>query len=237
MSNSTFKFKQFEVSQDRCGMKISTDAVVLGALVVNDQQKSILDIGSGTGVISLMLAQRFPNAHINAVELDRDAFVQSSENIKNATFGDRIKLYHQTFQDYARLIPEKFDLVISNPPYFPDHIKTKDLQRNLALHNDSLPFQDLVDGVVKVLKKEGEFWVILPPRQMKDLVEYCQASGLYPNRKFFLKDKEASKVIREIYSFVATNSSIEESVLFIKNADGTFSNAYRALLRDFLIIF
>lgn len=237
MSNTFFKFKQFNINQDRCGMKVSTDAVVLGALAGKKSPLSILDVGMGTGVISLMLAQRFEKVEVIGVEIDEAAFNQALENIQESKFADRVKAVHQDFQTFSETSDQQFDIVISNPPYFPDHIKTKDAQRNKALHNDALSFVELVAGVIKCLNESGEFWVILPPRQMQNLEEICKSHQLFPFHKVNLKDKQESKVIRVIQGFSYGSEFTLENELFIKNPDGSFAKAYQKLLKDFLLIF
>ncbi|AFL84146.1 putative O-methyltransferase [Belliella baltica DSM 15883] len=237
MSNTFFKFKQFIVNQDRCGMKVSTDAVVLGALAGKKSPLSILDVGVGTGVISLMLAQRFDNATVFGVEIEDSAFGQALENIQASKFAKRVSVKHQDFQTYSDKSDQQFDMIVSNPPYFPDHIKTNDAQRNKALHNDSLSFEDLVAGVIKCLDESGEFWVILPPRQMQDLEEICKIHQLLPFHKVNLKDKQETKVIRVIQGFSYGSEFTLENELFIKNPDGSFAKAYQKLLKDFLLIF
>ncbi|MFD2033164.1 tRNA1(Val) (adenine(37)-N6)-methyltransferase [Belliella marina] len=218
-------------------MKISTDAVVLGALAGKISPRSILDIGVGTGVISMMLAQRFTDAKIEGVELDSDAYLQACENVYESIFSDRISFHHGLFQDFASVHNSRFDLIVSNPPYFPDHIKAKDLQRNKALHNDSLSFQDLAGGVAQLLEKNGEFWLILPPRQMVDFQELGQGFDLYPFKQINLRDKASSKVIRSIQGFSFGQKVAETKELYIKNEDGSFAKPYQKLLKDFLIIF
>lgn len=238
MTNTFFKFKQFNINQDRCGMKVSTDAVVLGALAGSKSTpQSVLDVGMGTGVIAMMLAQRFDKAKVLGIEIDEDAFGQAVENIQESKFTDRVTALHQDFQTYSDKSGKQFDMIISNPPYFPDHIKTKDAQRNKALHNDALSFAELVAGVSKCLNESGEFWVILPPRQMQDLEEICNSYQLFPFHKVDLKDKQESKIIRVIQGFSFGIKSPIENQLFIKNPDGSFAEAYQKLLKDFLLIF
>lgn len=238
MTNTFFKFKQFNINQDRCGMKVSTDAVVLGALAGSKSTpQSVLDVGMGTGVIAMMLAQRFDKAKVLGIEIDEDAFGQAVENIQESKFADRITAIHQDFQTYSEISNPHFDMIISNPPYFPDHIKTKDAKRNKALHNDSLTFIELVAGVGRCLNEWGEFWVILPPRQMQDLEKICNSHQLFQFHKVNLKDKQQAKVIRVIQGFSFANKSTLENELFIKNPDGSFAEAYRQLLKDFLLIF
>ena len=145
MSNHTpFRFKQFSVNHDRCAMKVGTDAVLLGSISGSGNPKSILEIGVGTGVVSLMLAQRFPEARITGVEIDREAWEQASENARQSPWKDRIDFVHMSFQDFCLKQGQKYDLIVSNPPFFPNHLKSPDPKRNLALHNDTLSFGELV---------------------------------------------------------------------------------------------
>ncbi|GAB3648123.1 methyltransferase [Echinicola sediminis] len=239
MANSYFQFKQFTIHQEHCAMKVSTDAVIIGALAHQNQPGKILDIGTGTGVITLMLAQRFEGATIQAVEIDEAAALQAGRNISNSPWKDRINIFNQRFQDFIQDNQERFPLIVSNPPYFPKHNKSKDAQRNLALHNDGLPFGDLIKGIVKLLDREkGKFWVILPPQQMRELEKIARFFELYPQDSYELKDRPSTKVLREIkaFSFHKTEAPHSTSIC-IKNDDFSFSEVYQQLLKDFLLIF
>jgi tRNA1Val (adenine37-N6)-methyltransferase len=235
MGNSWFQFQQFRIHQDRCAMKISTDAVLLGALAEADSPKSILDIGTGTGVIALMLAQRFAEATIFAVEVDEDAANQAAENFKASPFEKRLQIENLRFQDFQEEI--QFDLIVSNPPYFPDHLKSKDAKRNQALHTDALSFEDLLQKSVKLLKKDGHIWIILPPRQMEDFVELAQAVGLLPQKRILVRDTASKPILREIlaFSFKKREQSVQEIIL--KNENGSFSDGYSSLISGFLLGF
>jgi tRNA1Val (adenine37-N6)-methyltransferase len=237
MKNSLFKFKQFAVQHDRCAMKISTDGVVLGAYAGRGNPKNILDIGAGTGVVSLMLAQRFPEAIITAVEIDRDAFEQASENVRKSPWSNRIIILNQSFQEFQKQQEEKFDLIVSNPPYFPKHLKSTDLKRNLAIHNDSLPFGELASGIMSLLDKRGHFWLILPPEQMEEINKIFNFLGLFMFEKLNLKDKDNKNIIRVIQSFSHSKQQVKKNYLNIKEEDGKYSKEYSELLREFLLIF
>src|SRR5690554_6069848 len=237
MPNTYFQFKQFIIHQDRCGMKLSTDAVILGALASDEQAERILDIGTGTGVIALMLAQRFTESTMVGIEIDQAAFIQAKENVAVSPWEDRITLAHQSFQEYAATKSACFDLIVSNPPYFPDHIKSKDQQRNLALHSDSLSFEDLVNGVAHVLSPEGLFWVILPQRQMQDLEQLAADKGLFPQKKVIVRNHSDAAVLRVVQAFSFSASTPSESTLCIRDQDRSYSGAYKELLKDFLLGF
>jgi tRNA1Val (adenine37-N6)-methyltransferase len=235
MANSWFQFQQFRVNQDRCAMKISTDAVMLGALAEALMPGEILDVGTGTGVIALMLAQRFPEAQIQAVEIDAEAASQALENFRSNTFSERMQLWEGSFQDFEP--QQKYDLIVSNPPYFPDHLKSSDVQRNMALHTDELSFQDLLGKVVELLVEDGQFWVILPPRQMQDFQKEAASHGLFSRAKFTLQDKPRKRIQREICAFSRNQNEFETSAIFIKNEDGTPHESYSDLVSGFLLGF
>jgi tRNA1Val (adenine37-N6)-methyltransferase len=237
MGNSWFQFQQFRIHQDRCAMKISTDAVLLGALADADSPFSILDIGTGTGVIALMLAQRFENAAVTAVELDEDAARQAAENFRESPFAGRLRVAKLRFQDFQEDL--RFDLIVSNPPYFPDHLKSKDARRNQALHTDALSFEELLQKAVKLLKKTGQIWIILPPRQMVDFLEVAQRQGLSPRQRILIRDSMGKPVIREVagLSFFSGIQQEERTEICLKTADGSFSEAYSGLISGFLLGF
>lgn len=237
MANSFFQFKQFIIHQERCGMKVSTDAVLLGALASQKDAKLILDIGTGTGVIALMLAQRFPNSVIDGIEIDKSAFVQAAENVALSQWKDRIKLSHQSFQEYSAIKPKSFDLIVSNPPYFPAHIKSQDSQRNLALHNDALPFHELIQGVASLLSRQGLFWAILPERQMQDLEKLAIQEGLFSHRKVVVRNHPVAPVLRVVQAFSFLEQVPTETNLDIRDQDRNYSETYKELLRNFLLDF
>jgi tRNA1Val (adenine37-N6)-methyltransferase len=218
MANSWFQFQQFRVQQDRCAMKITTDAVLLGALADFKSPKEILDIGTGTGVIALMLAQRFPESKVTALEIST-----------------RLTLQPIALQDFSA--KASFDLIVSNPPYFPDHLKSSDAKRNLALHSDSLCFEDLLSHASQLLTSSGEFWAILPPRQMRDFCMLAEEVSLYPNLKIQIRDSENKPIHREIAAFSKTEKkpSYPDQIYCLKSPDGDYSEAYRRILAGFLL--
>ncbi len=235
MANSWFQFQEFRIEQDRCAMKISTDAVLIGALADSENPSKILDIGTGTGVIALMLAQRFPDSRIHAVEMDPAAAGQAWENFERSSFAARMEVWEGKFQEYPS--SEKFNLIVTNPPYFPDHMKSGDAQRNLALHNDGLPFGELMKKVSAILAPDAKFWVILPPRQMLDLEKISRIHGLFPTQKFTVQDKYSKPIIREVVSFEFEEKKISQNRILIKDDSGGIHDSYRKLISGFLLDF
>ena len=161
MPNTSFAFKQFIVKQDRCAMKVGTDAVLLGAWVLPNGSKHILDIGTGTGVIALMLAQK-TQAHIDAIDIDEEAFLQAKQNALDSKFARQITVTQTSLQHYSNATAQKYNLIVTNPPYFEQSLKSSDEQRSHARHADVLPFEELLDGVLKLLDEKGKFCLILP---------------------------------------------------------------------------
>lgn len=237
MANSWFQFQQFRVQQDRCAMKISTDAVLLGSLAQSPSPTQILDIGTGTGVIALMLAQRFPKAKVTALEIDQGAAAQADENFKESPFAERLNLILIALQEFST--DHSFDLIVSNPPYFPDHLKSSDPKRNLALHTDSLSFEALLHHASQLLTPSGQFWVILPPRQMGDFCNLADEALLFPNSKIQIQDTVTKPIHREIVSFskIKKLPSIPTRVCYLKSEDGTYTDDYQQLISGFLLGF
>ncbi|RZJ16888.1 MAG: methyltransferase domain-containing protein [Acinetobacter sp.] len=174
---SIFKFKQFEVDQTGCAMKINTDGVLLAAIAESDSPKHILDIGTGTGVIALMLAQRFPEAIIEAVEIDEQASATAERNFKSSVFRNRLRINNTAIEQYNNL--EKFDLIISNPPYFVNDLKNAEQKKGIARHTDEIFFNELIIKVSSLLTEQGNFWFILPVKQAKLLIQKAEGLGLH----------------------------------------------------------
>jgi tRNA1Val (adenine37-N6)-methyltransferase len=216
-------------------MKISTDAVLLGGLAESENPKMILDIGTGTGVIALMLAQRFPDANIEAVEFDEKAAIQAGENFAGSKFDARLTIHQERIQDFAT--SKRFDLIVSNPPYFTAHLKSKGKERNQALHTDMLSFEDLVNQVIRLLADRGRFWLILPPYESTVFQDLARKKGLFSNQIFRLKDKPEKQFHREVVEFSFKEKGLRNSNILLKNQDGSPSESYSKLVSGFLLDF
>jgi tRNA1Val (adenine37-N6)-methyltransferase len=173
-----FQFKQFTIHQDQCAMKVSTDACILGAWVDVAQAENILDIGAGTGLLSLMMAQR-STACIDAVELDTPAFEQAKSNIAESNWGDRVEVFLGKIQDFSS--DKKYDYIVSNPPFYQNHLKSEKVQKNQAHHTETLSFEELLDSVLRLRTTSGKFAVLLPAYEAKVLEDLAVSKG------FFLK--------------------------------------------------
>lgn len=238
-SNSYFQFKQFRIEQERCAMKVSTDAVVLGALArAPHQHGNILDIGTGTGVLALMMAQKYPQAEIDAVEIDKEAFEQARQNVSSNKLGINITVHQQSFQEFEPSNIDQYDLIITNPPYYSGQLQSSKQNINLARHEQGLNFTDLWTGIDCFLKTEGVLWLILPPNEMTAFIELGEENGFYVNSQTLLQDRQSSKVHRVIASFARKKPKLsQKTALVIKDANNVYTPEYIDLLRDYMLNF
>jgi tRNA1Val (adenine37-N6)-methyltransferase len=234
MPNQTFDFKQFSIKQDHCAMKVGTDAVLLGAWANTSNTAAILDIGTGTGVIALMLAQRC-SARIDAIDVDEEAYLQATENIANSKWKERIFTHLTSLQDYSLNAPVKYDLIVSNPPYFEDSTKALQVTRTLARHNDFLPFDELLKGAVNLLQPAGKFCVILPFKEGEQFRTLAEQNKLYLTQLMRIKtraDKLTEK--RWLMQFELLRNKFSETTLVIENDERhSYTEEYKQLTKDY----
>lgn len=238
--SSLFKFKNFEVRQDKCAMKIGTDAVLLGAWCsLNMAAKSILDIGSGTGVIALQLAQRSKADLIDAVELDENAFEQCVENFEMSDWSDRLFCYHSSFEDFAlEMHKEKmmYDLIVSNPPFYTDDFESKNSARNNARFTSSLEFENLIFGVEKILSVNGFFSVIIPFKEEANFIKLCNHKELFLHKRCRVKGNLNSAIKRSLLEFTkVSNTTIQEEEIVIEIERHIYTREYIRLVKDFYL--
>lgn len=214
-------------------MKISTDAILLGTLAEFESPRRILDIGTGTGVIALMLAQRFEKSEVKGIELDVEASQEARSNFEKSAFAERLSLWQGAIQNFSS--EKKFDLIVSNPPYFPDHLKSQNPKRNQALHTDKLSFEELVNSVSILLDSRGVFCCILPPRQMEDLTLILEDKGFFVNSEIRIKDNPQKPIHRVVKSFSKISGPMKKTEVSLKNKDGEYSEIYKGLLSGFLL--
>lgn len=233
---TAFRFKQFEVIQEKSAMKIGTDGVLLGAWASFYNPKNILDIGSGTGVISLMLAQRYSSAKIIGVEAELNAFTESTLNITNSPFKDRVEIVSSKIQEYNSEL--KFDLIVSNPPFFISSQKSGNEERDSARHTDGLSFEDLIKSVLNNLSANGIFAVVLPENEFNILTEIAEESSLYLSRCCFVYPNPNKPIKRVLGEFSFKKKGIKKEHLTIElDARHKYSEEYKALCKDFYLKF
>lgn len=243
---SGFRFKQFEIKQDRCAMKVGTDGVLLGAWA--DGGYRILDIGSGTGLISLMMAQRFAEAHVVGIDIDDEACGQACENVEASPFRDRVRMVHARLQDFSPGKAQEmlglpvgsedgvFDAIVSNPPFFVDSMKNPDNKRAMARHTDTLPFRELLRGVKALLSKEGVFSVVLPKEVVSNFEAEACISGFYLVRKCAVKTVENKVTKRYLLAFSRQRkSAYQETTEVMMDKQGNRSEWYEKITDEFYL--
>jgi len=236
MPNSYFRFKQFTINQDKCAFKVGTDGVLLGACADIEGKKRILDIGTGTGLIALMLAQRC-DSEITAIEPDCDSFSQASDNINNCKWSSRIRIENCSLQDFN---PEDsgFDLIVSNPPYFIGSLKNPDPVKSKVRHNDNLTHSDILKGSSRLLHKDGLLQLILPYDEGNIFIAEAQEHGFYCNTILKIRPLPSSEIRRMILGFGRKRIKPVESFLTIeKGKRYDFTQEYVNLTKDFYLKF
>lgn len=232
-----FKFKEFSVSQDKCAMKIGTDGVLLGAWAKPKNFYSILDIGTGTGVIALQLAQRSSAEIIDALEIDTDAFEQAVDNFEQSDWGDRLFCYHASLQEFTDEIDEKYDFIISNPPFFNSTYKKGEIsnQRVLARHSESLSYTVLLESTSKLLSEIGECAFIIPFEEETSFLAIASENNLFLNRITRVKGTENSKIKRSLLqlSFQKETPLLDE--LIIEKERHVYTEKYIELVKEFYL--
>jgi len=213
-------------------MKIGIDGVLLGAWANFGSGKNILDIGSGTGLLSLMAAQR-TNAKITALEIEENAALESKTNFENSKWSDRLLVEHCSFQEFFTQKNSQFGAIISNPPFFENSLQSKFNNRNLARHTDSLPFDELLKGVKISLSNSGIFSLIIPAQAAKNYIEKAVKYRLFVSRKTWVKPLPNKKGNRVLLEFRKTKATTIQDEITIRNIDSTYTDAYKKLTVDF----
>lgn len=233
--NSYFQFKQFRVLQERAAMRVGIDGVLLGAWASLDHADRVLDVGTGTGLLALMAAQR-SKAQINALEIDADAAEDARHNFSQSPWGDRISLDVVSFQNYVS--PFRFDHIISNPPFFDTTVKSPKASRAQARHADALPLAELVGKSAQLLTGSGKLSLVLPHSSLKSLEHCAHTAGLYINRLLELYPNP-QKAPHRIFAELSPLEQLRETErLAIREAgEQDYSAAYKALTRDFYLAF
>lgn len=217
-------------------MKVGTDGVLLGAWANVENVNSVLDIGTGSGVIALMIAQR-SNAHIQAVEIDRSSAIQAKYNFELSQWSERLSVEAISLQEYSKNQLNKFDLIVSNPPYFSKSLKPPSAQRALTRHTDELPNADLLCGVSLLLKPEGRFCAIFPYTEGNIFIAEAVNYGLFCNRKVFVQTKPEKPIIRILAEFSFNKIKLPDSTISIHTSAGDYTDDYKILTADFYLAF
>jgi len=234
---SVFQFKQFSVNQDQTAMKIGTDGVLLGAwTTIENNPKAILDIGTGTGIIALMLAQRSNAEQIDAFEIDESAYEQAVENFENSPWSDRLFCFHAGLDEFLEEPEDEYDLIVSNPPFFSEDFRSENEQRDLARFQGAMPFEDLVEAADLLLSENGIFSVIIPFHEEDRFIELCAEVELFPIKITRVKGAQNTKIIRSLLAFKRFELAVltaDELVIEISRHE--YTPEYISLTKDFYL--
>ncbi|MFY9151094.1 MAG: methyltransferase [Prolixibacteraceae bacterium] len=236
--NAYFQFKQFRITQEKSAMKVGMDGVLIGAWADVSGAKQILDVGTGTGLIALMMAQKNAVARIDAIEIDPDAFLEATANVEHSNWSDRITLKLETFQDFADSATEKYDLIISNPPFFTNGHKAPEENRALARHSDSLPLDELISGASRLLNENGRITLVLPTDGLQEIEKLAEANRLFISRLCRVKPNPQKPDFRILVELANWESKFQEETLMIEfEKHHDYTPEYKELTKEFYLKF
>jgi len=228
---SVFKFKEFSILQEKSAMKVGTDGVLLGCWVTCEKANTILDIGCGTGLITLMLAQRNFNSNVIGIEIDKIASQEAQLNSSNSDWEERIEIKHASLKQFTPQL--KFDLIVSNPPFFPQNKSQH--SRDIARHTNTLSFEELMDNAAKLLAEKGIFAVIIPKNSEEYFCKIASVKKLYRNRVCYVKGNETSEVKRVMMEFSFIKTAVLTEHLTIETSRHNYTDKYIQLCKDFYL--
>lgn len=235
-SQPIFRFKQFAVALDKCAMKVNTDGTLLGAWTDAAGAATILDIGTGTGVLAMMMAQKNQDAIIDAIDIDEAACIQAGENFNACLWHSRLSVKHVSLQDY--ITDRKYDIIISNPPYFIDDSNGLDQRKNFAKHSITMTYEDLIAGIDRLMANEGRAFIVLPAFNLSILQEIAQKASLFIVQKTdVIAIKGKTPYVTLIRLERAQKKEFSHDTIMIQDADGTFTNQYKTLTKTFYLKF
>ena len=236
---SKFTFKQFSIEQDKTAMKVGTDGVLLGSWApIHHNPFSVLDIGAGTGIIALMLAQRTNAEQIDALEIDEDAYEQAVDNFENSPWGDRLFCFHAGLDEFIEEPEDEYDLIVSNPPFYAEDYKTENEQRDLARFQDAMPFEELVEAADLLLSENGIFAIIIPFKEEAKFIALAKESELYPAKITRVKGTPTSTIKRSLLAFSRNETAVLEiDELTIEIDRHVYTPEYIELTKEFYLKF
>ena len=234
---SVFQFKKFSVNQDQTAMKIGTDGVLLGAWTpIENNPKAILDIGTGTGIIALILAQRSEAEQIDALEIDESAYEQAVDNFENSPWGDRLFCFHAGLDEFVEEPEDEYDLIVSNPPFYSEDFRSENEQRDLARFHEAMPFEDLIEAADLLLSENGIFSVIIPYKEEDRFIDLCAEAELFPVKVTRVKGSHKTPTVRSLLAFKRYELAVlvaDELVIEINRHE--YTDDYIELTKDFYL--
>jgi len=233
MANNYFQFKQFTIYQEKCAMKVCTDACLFGALLPKIANGNTLDIGTGTGLLSLMLAQKSPNIKIDAVEIDKDAYEQALINFAESNWNDRLSIFHNDICSYKSSY--QYDFIFSNPPFYENDLKSNDDKRNLAMHTAGLKYEDLLSNVKRLLDLNGSFAVLLPSSAEIKFIDKAAKFGLFATEITRFKQSTKHSFFRSVILFLREEKQTLIKEISIKDEQNNYTDNFKDLLRNYYL--
>ena len=231
-----FRFKQFSIKQDKTAMKVGTDGVLLGSWTpLGNNPYSILDIGTGTGLVALMLAQRSFAGQIDALEIEENAYEQAVENFEESPWNDRIFCYHAGLDEFTEEIEEEYDIIVCNPPFFEPNNQIKNKARETARFYDILPFEELIESASLLLSDIGIFSVVIPFEEEERFISKADEFGLFPFKITHIKGTPSSKIKRSLIAFSKEEKEITSDVLTLEIERHRYTPEFTALVQDFYL--
>ena len=228
---SVFRFKEFSITQSDSAMKVGTDAMLLGSFVEVQETQRVLDIGAGTGVVSLMIAQKYPEARIEAVEIDPFSAQECQLNFEASKWADQLIVHQADFLDLET--DGMFDLIVSNPPYYQTRFENDDERVAKAKHESSLPMHSFLEGVERRLTNAGSFWLILPFEDLASWIKSANQFALYPKHLIHIKGKSSLAVKRVIAKFSKSEEETTTTEFIVRNTDGSYTEEYIELTKAY----
>ncbi len=233
MANEYFRFKQFEVWHDKCAMKVGTDGVLLGAMAPAEGTRRVLDIGTGTGLVALMMAQRCPEAEITAVEIVGEAARQAEENVARSPWSDRIRVVNADFKSFTD--GRRFDTIVSNPPYFAESLTSPDRDRTSARHTTELDFMSLIRHAAELLSPDGTLTLIIPTSVVTNIEKIAAAYGLCSVRRVVVVNRPGAAPKRTIDTLAFMPRTREDEVVYMKDKNDNFTDKYCSYVNKFYL--
>ena len=234
MPNDFFSFKQFTIWQDKCAMKVNSLACIQGAWLPDIAPQRVLDIGAGTGLLTLMAAQKY-QAHFDAVEIDALAYEQMTGNIAKSPWQGNITCYHKSIQHFAKDNSRKYDLIITNPPFFASQLKSPDERINIARHEDTLTMETLIEICSCMISHEGLISILLPIYETSKLLTYSAFFNLFPVRQLIIRDRPTTASKAAITLFGKGATKVHTEYLSIKDSSGKYTQGYKSLLSAYYL--
>lgn len=232
--SNSFTFKQFSIQQEKAAMKVGTDGVLLGAWADVKSCTNILDVGTGTGLIALMLAQRV-ETKITGIEIEHAAAHEAKINVQNSPWPNKIDIEHVAFQDFGQASTEQFDLIVSNPPFFANSLKANDKTRNLARHTDFLPFSDLILYAAKLLSAKGRLALIIPTAAFPELEKLAKQSRLFLLRRCDVYPRNDRPLNRTLLEFGKSQTTVKYTEITVYKEAGKYSDEFKELTKAFYL--